>query len=95
MRWARILAAAAPLAGLMLVAAGALAPLWAQVERVDVGPGRVGAVRATARPSHTLQTSRDVVDLVPGDIESTDVMRMTDLTRNDLGKEVAPPTWRS
>jgi hypothetical protein len=59
MRWARILAVAAPLAGLVLVAAGALAPVRAQVELVEFGGGRLGAVRATAGRSHTLQTSRE------------------------------------
>ena len=53
----------------MLVAAGALAPLWAQVEKVECGGGRLGAVRATAGRSHPLQTSRDFVDHLAGDIE--------------------------
>ena len=87
-RRARILAVAAPLAGIVLVAAGALAPVRAQVEMVEIGEGRVGAVRATVGKSHTLQTNRGFVDLVVGDIEVADVMPLTDRTLYVLGKKV-------
>ncbi|HEV2559514.1 MAG TPA: type II and III secretion system protein family protein [Microvirga sp.] len=86
-RWARALALGAPLAGLAILGGAALAPVKAQ-EMVEIGDGRVGAVRATIGRSHTLQTSRGFVDLVVGDPEIADVMPLTDRSLYVLGKKV-------
>jgi pilus assembly protein CpaC len=87
-RWAMILALASPIAGLILLSSAALAPVKAQTEIVEIGDGRVGAVRATLGRSHTLQTSRGFVDLVVGDPEIADVMPLTDRSLYVLGKKV-------
>ncbi|HEY8382207.1 MAG TPA: type II and III secretion system protein family protein [Microvirga sp.] len=79
---------AAPLAGIGLLAASAAAPAAAQVQAVDIGEGRFGAVRAVLGKSHTLQTSRNFVDLVVGDPDIADVMPLTDRTLYVLGKKV-------
>src|SRR3712207_190445 len=76
-RWAMLLALASPIAGLILLSSAALTSVKAQ-EIVEIGGGRVGAVRATLGRSHTLQTSRGFVDLVVGDPEVADVMPLTD-----------------
>ena len=87
-RWALILALASPIAGILLLATAALAPAKAQVQVVDIGSGRVGAVRVTLGRSHTLETSRGFVDLVVGDPEIADVMPLTDKTLYVLGKKI-------
>src|SRR3954469_3680626 len=87
-RWALIAALASPIAGMLLLATAALAPARAQVQMVDIGSGRVGAVRVTLGRSHTLETSRGFVDLVVGDPEIADVMPLTDKTLYVLGKKI-------
>ena len=64
-----MVALVAPLIGLAILAAAAFTPAWSQ-QVIDIGDGRVGAIRVTLGRSHTLQTSRSFVDLVVGDPES-------------------------
>lgn len=87
-RWAMIVALASPIVGLIILGGGALAPAKAQVEIVEIGDGRVGAVRATLGRSQTLQTNHSFVDLVVGDPEVADVMPLTDRSLYVLGKKV-------
>jgi pilus assembly protein CpaC len=86
-RFAQALAIAAPLAGLAILLGAMAAPAWSQ-ELVQIGEGRVGAVRVTHGKSHTLQTSRGFVDLIVGDPEIADVMPLTDRTLYVLGKKI-------
>jgi pilus assembly protein CpaC len=79
--------AAGALAALILLAALPVRPAASQ-EYVDIGDGRVGLVRATLGRSHTLQTSRNFVDLVVGDPEIADVMPLTDRSLYVLGKKI-------
>jgi pilus assembly protein CpaC len=86
-RFALILALAAPLAGIAILLSAAIAPAWSQ-ELIEIGEGRVGAVRVTYGKSHTLQTSRGFVDLIVGDPEIADVMPLTDRTLYVLGRKI-------
>ncbi len=83
-RW---LAIAAALAGLAIFPGLPMATATAQ-ELVEIGTGRVGAIRVTLGRSHTLQTSRGFVDLVVGDPEVADVMPLTDRSLYVLGKKI-------
>jgi len=78
---ALMMALAAPLLALIAM------PAQAQT-LVEIGAGRVGAVRVTQGKSQTLQTSRAFVDVVVGDPDTADVMPLTDTTMYVLGKKV-------
>jgi pilus assembly protein CpaC len=86
-RWALATALLAPIVGIAIVLSAAFLPARAQ-ELVDIGEGRVGAVRVIQGKSHTLLTSRGFVDLVVGDPEIADVMPLTDRTLYVLGKKI-------
>ena len=87
-RWALIAALASPIAGMASSGDGGARPSAGQVQTVDIGSGRVGAVWVTLGRSHTLETSRGFVDLVVGDPEIADVMPLTDKTLYVLGKKI-------
>ena len=87
-RWAVLTALTAPIVGLAILIAAIVTPALAQVQLVDIGGGKAGAVRVAQGKSHTIQTSHSFIDLVVGDPDIADVMPLTDRTLYVLGKKI-------